>query len=157
MADDAQGSEQAVESAPIAAEAVMAEAPIAAEHSAEVAYDPATQPAAPIATAPPPVAPAIAVEPVRPSAVAVPAAQAPVAAPYRLPTDTLASIASGAGLQWVNSDSDKIRAVQEAMANEPKSVHVPRAAKPRAVRDDGPLVLVETKKDLSQVRLPFDA
>jgi ribonuclease E len=34
---------------------------------------------------------------------------------------------------------------------------VPRPPKPRAVVDDGPLVLVETKKDLSQIRLPFDS
>lgn len=79
------------------------------------------------------------------------------AAPYRLPTDSLAQIASGAGLQWVNSDVEKIRAVQDAMANEPKPVHVPRQPKPLAALDEGPLVLVETKKDLSQVRLPFDA
>ena len=71
--------------------------------------------------------------------------------------DELAAVASGAGLQWVNSDADKIRAVQEAMASEPKPAHAPRQPKPRATIDDSPLVLVETKKDLSQVRLPFDA
>jgi ribonuclease E len=80
----------------------------------------------------------------------------PVAAPYHLPTDTLAAIASGAGLQWVNSDATKIRAVQDAMASEPKPAAVVRQPKPRAVLDDGPLVLVETNKDLSQIRLPFD-
>ena len=85
-------------------------------------------------------------------------APAPVAAaPYELPTDNLNAIASGAGLQWVSSDSEKIRAVQESMANSPKPAHVPRQPKPVAAVDDGPLVLVETKKDLSQVRLPFDA
>ena len=73
-----------------------------------------------------------------------------------MPTDTLTAIADGAGLQWVNSDSAKIRAVQEAMANEPKPIQVPRQPKPRVVVDDGPLMLVETKKDLSQVKLPFD-
>ena len=93
----------------------------------------------------------------RPEPVAVAAAPAPVAAPYHLPTDELAAVASGAGLQWVNSDADKIRAVQEAMASEPKPSHAPRQPKPRATIDDSPLVLVETKKDLSQVRLPFDA
>jgi ribonuclease E len=60
------------------------------------------------------------------------------------------------GLQWVNSDEAKIRAVQEAMANEPKPVHVPREIKPPVVVDEGPLVLVETRKDLAQVKLPFD-
>jgi ribonuclease E len=87
----------------------------------------------------------------------VPAAAAPVAAaPYVLPAETLAGIASGAGLQWVNSDADKIRAVQEAMASEPAPVRVPRQPKPSLALDDGPLVLVETKKDLAQIRLPFD-
>ena len=42
------------------------------------------------------------------------------------------------------------------MASEPKPIHVPRQPRPRAVLEDGPLVLVETKKDLSQIRLPFD-
>ena len=79
------------------------------------------------------------------------------AAPFELPTDSLAAIAAEAGLEWVNSDSDKIRAVQAAMASEPVAAHVPRQPKPVAAVDDGPLVLVETKKDLAQVRLPFDA
>jgi ribonuclease E len=35
-------------------------------------------------------------------------------------------------------------------------VHVPRAPKPPVVLDDGPLILVETRKDLSQLKLPFD-
>ena len=89
------------------------------------------------------------VQPVQPT-------QVPAAVPYSLPTDSLAAIASGAGLQWVNSDADKIRAVQDAMAAETRAIHVPRSPKPRAQLDDGPLVLVETKKDLSQIRLPFD-
>lgn len=102
--------------------------------------------------------PALAAEPVTPApAVATPvAAVAPAATPYHLPTESLAAIASGAGLQWVNSDAEKIRAVQTAMASEPKPIHVPRQPRPRVVIDDGPLVLVETKKDLSQIRLPFD-
>jgi ribonuclease E len=36
-------------------------------------------------------------------------------------------------------------------------VHVPRERKPPIAIDEGPLVLVETRKDLSQVRLPFEA
>jgi ribonuclease E len=77
--------------------------------------------------------------------------------PFVLPADQLAEVAQSAGLQWVNSDADKIRAVQEAMANEPKPVHVPRERKPVVVVDEGPLVLVETRKDLSQITLPFDS
>ena len=97
-------------------------------------------------------------------AVALPDAPAPVVAtaaavvePYALNTQQLEAVAESAGLQWVNSDAEKIRAVQDAMASEPKPVHVPREIKPPVAMDEGPLVLVETRKDLSQVRLPFEA
>jgi ribonuclease E len=33
---------------------------------------------------------------------------------------------------------------------------VPREPRPARVVDDGPLVLVETRKDLSQLKLPFE-
>lgn len=89
--------------------------------------------------------------------VAAPAPAAVVVAPFVLPSDDLNALAESAGLQWVNSDADKIRAVQEAMANEPKPIHVPRERKPVVVVDEGPLVLVETRKDLSQIKLPFDS
>ena len=56
----------------------------------------------------------------------------------------------------MNSDAEKIRAVQEAMAAEPPPAHVPREPKPPVRVDEGPLVLVETRKDLSQITLPFD-
>jgi len=78
-------------------------------------------------------------------------------APYALPIGELQAVAEQHGLQWVNSDAEKIRAAQIAIANEPKPVHVPRETKPMVQLDDGPLVLVETRKDLSKVRLPFEA
>jgi len=65
-------------------------------------------------------------------------------------------VAEAAGLQWVNSDAEKIRAVQAAMAATPAPVHVPRERKPIEVANEGPLVLVETRKDLSQFKLPFE-
>jgi len=40
---------------------------------------------------------------------------------------------------------------------EPKPVHVPREPKPVAVVDEGPLVLVETRRDLRNMPLPFEA
>jgi ribonuclease E len=96
-----------------------------------------------------------------PSAVQAPATAAPAAPvriePFVLPTEALQSIAGAAGLEWVNSDAEKIRAVQAAMAAEPKPIHVPREPRPPVVIDEGPLVLVETRKDLSQLRLPFEA
>jgi len=81
---------------------------------------------------------------------------APSAEPFELPLGSLEAVAEAAGLQWVNSDADKIRAVQEAMANEPPPMRVPRERKAPVVVDEGPLVLVETKKDLSQFKLPFE-
>ncbi|MEO8060772.1 MAG: ribonuclease E/G, partial [Burkholderiales bacterium] len=104
-----------------------------------------------------PAAPVIRVAPVAPAIVA---AAAPVAAasaePFVLPMNSLQAVAESAGLQWVNSDADKIRAVQSAMAAEPSPVHVPRERKPVENADTGPLVLVETRKDLSQIKLPFE-
>ncbi len=97
-------------------------------------------------------------EPTRMSAVPEPAV-APAAAaiqPFVLPTGDLQAMAEAAGLQWVNSNEDKIRAAQEAMAAEPKPIHVPREPRPVVAIDEGPLVLVETRKDLTQFKLPFE-
>jgi ribonuclease E len=76
--------------------------------------------------------------------------------PYTLPTEALQTIAQTAGLEWVNSDAEKIRAVQAAMAAEPQPIRVPREPRRHVLVDDGPLVLVETRKDLSQIKLPFE-
>jgi len=46
--------------------------------------------------------------------------------------------------------------VQAAIAAEPPATHVPRERKPVALPDDGPLVLVETRKDLAELMLPFE-
>lgn len=82
---------------------------------------------------------------------------APPALPaFELPLDELQQLAGSAGLSWVHSDADKVRAVQEAIAATPKPIHVPRERKPIVVVDEGPLVLVETRKDLSQLKLPFE-
>ena len=45
---------------------------------------------------------------------------------FALPVDALANLADTAGLQWVNSDADKVAAVQAAIAAEPAPIHVPR-------------------------------
>ena len=66
------------------------------------------------------------------------------------------AVAESAGLQWVNSDAAKIEAAQAAMAAAAEPTRAPRDIPPVAAVDDGPLVLVETKKDLSQVKLPFE-
>lgn len=76
--------------------------------------------------------------------------------PFVLPEAELSAIARDAGLEWVGSDPEKVRAAQEAMAREPRPVHVPREIKPVVLVDEGPLVLVETRKDLSRMTLPFE-
>lgn len=103
-----------------------------------------------VATAAPTTAPTLAATP-----MPAPAAPARVE-PYVLPTDSLINVAQSVGLEWVNSDADKIQAVQAAMAAEPKPAHMPRVPRAPLVVEDGPLVLVETKKDLSQLKLPFE-
>ena len=146
------------ESAPaVDSAASVALAAVAATAVAEVAQ------AAPIAHAAEPdvVAPVDAVaEPVVPMAaepapVALAVAAAP-AEPFVLPTDSLAELAQAAGLEWVQSDDDKVRTVQAAIAAEPKPVHVPREIVRIVLPDEGPLVLVETRRDLSDVKLPFE-
>lgn len=74
-----------------------------------------------------------------------------------MPLTDLQAVAQGSGLEWVNSDSDKVAAVQAAIAAEPKAVHVPRERPALVVVDEGPLVLVETKRDLGQMALPMDS
>ncbi len=45
---------------------------------------------------------------------------------------------------------------QEAIAAQPKPVHVPRERPAPVVLDEGPLVLVETRRDLRTMTLPFE-
>ncbi|RQO57401.1 ribonuclease E/G [Paucibacter sp. KBW04] len=149
-ADEAGTQEQAA--LPLSTGTEAAAAPAAEVTSSPVVEAPAASVAAPIAA------------PVAAAAVVVAEVAAPVAAPaapaqpaFVLAIDELQAIAAGSGLQWVNSDAEKIRAAQEAIAAEPKPVHVPREPKPVVVLDEGPLVLVETRKDLAQIKLPFEA
>ena len=99
-------------------------------------------------------------------AVAVPAA-APAITPaasaalpkiqsYALPLQDLAQVAEGSGLQWVNSDATKIAEAQAAIAAEVKPVPVARQRPARVVAEEAPLVLVETKRDLGNMTLPFE-
>lgn len=131
-------SEAAAFETPAAAASVVSEEFVPAAPQADAVVD------EPAALAPPPIA------------AHVPAAEPAVVEPFVLPTDQLQAVAEAAGLQWVNSDVEKIRAAQEAMAREPKPIHVPREPKPVVLMDEGPLVLVETRKDLTQFKLPFE-
>jgi len=79
----------------------------------------------------------------------------PVAINYTLPVESLQQVAQNSGLVWVNSDSAKVAAVQAAIAAEPQPVRVPRERPPAVVFNEGPLVLVETRKDLNTLQVPF--
>ena len=75
---------------------------------------------------------------------------------YDLPTEQLHGVAQSSGLQWVNSNPERVAQIQAAIDAEPRPVHVPRQRAAPVVLDEGPLILVETKKDLSQMRMPFE-
>jgi ribonuclease E len=75
---------------------------------------------------------------------------------YELPLQELAQVAQGSGLQWVNSDASKIAEAQAAIAMEAKPTNVPRERPPVVASNEGPLVLVETKRDLRETQLPFE-
>ena len=125
-----------------------------------------TQPASPAPSQVEP-APVVVAEPVAviPDVVA-PAGPAPSVAaatvgmpkvvPYTLSMDDLHRVAQASGLEWVNSDAAKVAEIQAAIAAEPKPIHVPREPRPVVLVDEGPLVLVETRKDLRDVSLPFE-
>ena len=123
-------------------------APAAAETGGEGHRAPPVEATAAVITATPEV---------EPSAPAPAPAPKALVEPFVLPIEALQRIAESSGLQWVNSDAEKIQAAQAAMAAEPAPVHVPRERKPLPVIDEGPLVLVETRKDLSQLKLPFES
>jgi ribonuclease E len=80
----------------------------------------------------------------------------PKVIPFDLPLESLLSVAQQSGLQWVNSDAQRVAAVQAAIAAEPMPRHVPRERPAPVVVDTGPLVLVETRKDLRNMTLPFE-
>ena len=96
-----------------------------------------------------------------PVAESAPAAPASVGMPkvgsYTLPVAELQQLAHHAGMTWVLSDAEKVATVQAAIAAEPKPVHVPRERPPVVVVDEGSLILVETRRDLATVVLPFEA
>ena len=136
---------------PNAVEAPAMVAPAAMEPAVPVAV------AAPVVPAPAAPAAPVAVKPVAASAVTDTAGRGlPKVQGYELPIQDLAAVAQGSGLQWVNSDSTKIAEVKAAIAAEPKPIHVPRERPAVVVSTEAPLVLVETKRDLGTMPLPFE-
>jgi ribonuclease E len=70
----------------------------------------------------------------------------------------LEHVATTSGLQWVGSDAAKIAAAQASIAAELANApaHVPRERPPAVVVESSNLVLVETKRDLRDMQLPFE-
>lgn len=130
--------------APATATAMATPAATEGDHLREVSAPARKEPALAVPAAP------IVVEP-RVSARALPKVQ-----PFVLPLDELAQVAEGSGLHWVNSDAERVAQVRAAIAAEPKPAHIPRPRPPAIVIDEGPLVLVETRKDLAGMVLPFE-
>ena len=78
-------------------------------------------------------------------------------APFALPHRELVAIAEARGPAVGRAPTRRRSARRrQAMAAQPRPARVPRERKPVATVDEGPLVLVETRKDLSQVKLPFE-
>ncbi|MHA7600317.1 Rne/Rng family ribonuclease [Alicycliphilus sp. T452] len=136
--------------------------PVAAEPAAAPVAAPASEQAATVAeAAPASAAPEAVAAPAPAAAPATPAEPAPAGGmprvqAFTLPVDSLIQVAQASGLEWVNSDAGKIAAAQAAIAAEPKPVRVPRERPPAPVLDEGPLVLVETRRDLRDLQLPFE-
>ena len=76
---------------------------------------------------------------------------------YDLPVSELEGLAHASSLEWVQSNPSRVAEVQAAIAAEPKPVHVPRERPPLVVLDEGPLILVETRRDLQQLAMPFES
>ena len=143
-ADQAHGAASSQADAPLTAQA----SPIQASQAEPTT--PSLMPAAVLPVA----APASAVKPEAVSAASP--RELPRVSAFVLPMDDLNQVAQSSGLQWVNSDADKIAAVQAAIAAEPKAVHAPRERSAPVVFNEGPLVLVETRRDLSKMSMPLD-
>ncbi|NDG15884.1 MAG: ribonuclease E/G, partial [Betaproteobacteria bacterium] len=80
----------------------------------------------------------------------------PKVSAFTLPMVELQQVAQSSGLEWINSNPERVALIQAAIAAEPRPVHVPRERPAPLVLDEGPLILVETKRDLSQLHMPFE-
>jgi ribonuclease E len=102
------------------------------------------------------VAAPVVVEPVAAPVAAIVAAPVVAVKPvFALPTAELDQLAQSSGLQWVGTSPERAAAVQAAIASEPIVVHVPRVRPAVAPVQAEPLVMVETKRDLGKMDLPF--
>ncbi|KNE75810.1 Ribonuclease E [Candidatus Burkholderia crenata] len=136
-----------VETAPVAATqasetvaSIILPAPVVAEATAPVEPEPVktfepVEAVAPAAPAPVVVAPAAPVAPVAPLAVVT------------LKEEVLKPMLDTAGLVWVNTDADKLRAASEAAAQAEAPKRVVRERKRLPPLDTAPMQQIETGKD----------
>ncbi len=138
-------SDGATQAAPIQAEFVNSRRDAAPVAAVVAVAEPTAVVAAPVVVAPAPVA-------------AAATTSMPVVTSYALPIADLAQVATTSGLQWVGSDAAKIAAAQASIAAELANapMHVPRERPPAVVIEAASLVLVETKRDLREMQLPFE-
>ena len=68
----------------------------------------------------------------------------------------LARVAESSGLQWINSDTAKIAEAKAAMAADARPIVVPRERPAKVAVEEAPLVLVDTRRDLGSMPLPFE-
>ncbi|MFM0029413.1 Rne/Rng family ribonuclease [Paraburkholderia madseniana] len=130
-------------------EAQAAPAPVETVAPAAVVEAPAAQPArqADIFEAQPVVAAVVEPAAVEPAPVAVAVPQAPQAPRYAgVSAEALKPVLEQAGLVWVNTDADKLRAAQEAAAQAAKPVRVGRERKALPPVETAPMQMVETGK-----------
>ncbi|MEK6297458.1 MAG: ribonuclease E/G, partial [Paraburkholderia tropica] len=104
--------------------------------------------AAPAAVTPvqAPVEAPVQAAPVETAPVAAPAAQRPVqvTTASAASTDSLDTMLASAGLVWVNTDADKLRASQDAAAQVARPARAPRERKALPPVDSTPMQQVET-------------
>jgi ribonuclease E len=124
------------------APAVQVAAPVEAQPVAEAAPQVHAEAAAPAATQPAIVAEQAPVQAVEPA----PVAAAQPAARNGLSPEALKPVLESAGLVWVNTDTAKLHAAQEAAAQTVKPARVPRERKPLPQADSAPMEQVETAK-----------
>lgn len=104
-----------------------------------------TEPVATAVSAPVEAASAVTEVAHRPAAFEAAVASRPRA--NGLPINELQPMLESAGLVWVNTDADKLRAAREAAAQAPAPVRAARERKPLPNLDHAPMQQVETRKD----------
>jgi ribonuclease E len=136
--------------APVENPAPVVHEPVhAAEAVAPVSALPQVQPTEPaLATAVAAPAPAAAApqEAIVTAFAEVPAPVSTIAQASPLPIETLQSVLDNAGMTWVHTDSQKLRASQEEAARTVAAPRVPRERKPLPPIQQGPMILVETNR-----------